>query len=276
MPVQCNGGRRSTPSLQPVSAPLLYFEVDPPRALSDAVLAFWGFDVREGAPPTHTLWPDAGVSITWGMYRESTIVLGAMGARTEPMTVPVQPGVAFRGVRFWPDAASALCGGDPRGSRNGRMPLEALGAPGALLSRAIRQAPSLSTAFTIFEEALGSSLADWRPDPVVRQALLLLESAPDRPILALARELGVSDRQLRRRFGDATGLSPKEYARIRRLRQTLGRVLSDDAPPWSTIAAHSGFADQPHLVNEIVRMTAYTPTLLEQRLKLIEHIGVKP
>ena len=32
-------------------------------------------------------------------------VLGAMGARTEPIAVPVQPGVAFRGVRFWPDAA---------------------------------------------------------------------------------------------------------------------------------------------------------------------------
>jgi AraC-like DNA-binding protein len=211
------------------------------------------------------------------MYQGTTIVLGAMGARTEPVTAPVQPGAAFRGVRFWPDAAGPLCGVDPRRARGGRLALDALGALGRRIEEPARQATSLSDAFTIFESALRASLTSARQvDPLVRRALVTIDAAPDRPIHGVARALGASDRQLRRRFGAATGLSPKEYARIRRLRQTLGRVMSDADPAWSTIAAQSGFTDQQHLVNEIGRMTAYTPTLLQQRLRLIEHVGVKP
>jgi AraC-like DNA-binding protein len=257
-------------------APLLYFEVDPPSELAGVVLAYWGFEVRSGAPARHTLWPDAGLSIVWGMHQGETFVLAAMGARTEPVAVPVQPGLAFRGVRFWPDAARAICDIDPRRTLNERLPLQRLGAPGERLLVATRGVASLAHAFDIFGAAIGPSISTGAIDPLVRQALVMIDAGPDRTIGAVARELGMSDRQLRRRFGDATGLSPKEYARIRRLRQTLGRVIGSGDSPWSTIAAHSGFADQPHLVNEIVRMTAYTPTLLAQRLRLIEHIDVKP
>jgi AraC-like DNA-binding protein len=260
-----------------MAPPLLYFEVDPPPELAHVVLSFWGFEVREGAAHAHTLWPDASVSVTWGMVQGTTIVLGVMGARTEPYTVQVQPGAAFRGIRFWPDATGPFCGLDPRRARGSRLLLNALGALGARLTAAVAASTTISDAFPIFEAALQPTLASAGDiDALVRKAVTMIDDAPDRAIGGVARALGVSDRQLRRRFGSATGLSPKEYARIRRLRQTLGRVMGGGAPAWSTIAARSGFADQPHLVNEIVRMTAYTPTLLEQRLRLIEHVGVKP
>jgi AraC-like DNA-binding protein len=274
--IQCNGGRRIDPHHVVMTAPLLYFELEPPRELAEVVLAFWGFEVRDGAPAVHTLWPDASASLTWGMYGGRTIVATVTGARTKPVAVPVQPGVAFRGIRWWPDAA-AHCGIDPRRARDGRVALEELGELGARFEAAMQDATSLTDAFAIFETALLPSLENAGTiDPLVRRALLRIDAAPDRAIADLARELRTSDRQLRRRFGDATGLAPKEYARIRRLRHTLGRVMHDDDSRWSTIAAQSGFADQPHLVNEIVRMTAFTPTMLEQRLRLIEHVGVRP
>ena len=276
MCAECNGGDSTAPFLS-MTTPFLYFEVDPPPELTGIVLAFWGFEVRDGAIDTHTLWPDASVSITWGMLGQRTIVLGAMGARTVPVTVPVQPGISFRGVRFWPDVVRPLCGLDPRHARNRRLELEELGAFGERVRIAVSQAQSLASAFPIFEEAIGACLTSREPrDPLARRALLEIDAAPETTMRDLARDLGVSDRQLRRRFGAATGLSPKEYARVRRFRQTLGRVLAEGEATWSTIAARSGFADQPHLVNEIVRMTAYTPTVLERRLRLIEHVGVKP
>lgn len=135
----------------------------------------------------------------------------------------------------------------------------------------------MRSAFGMFEDVLRANITiRAQPDPVVRQAILAIDAAPDETIGKISEQLGLSERQLRRRFGEATGLSPKEYARIRRLRQTLGRVLESDPQSWSTIAARSGFSDQPHLINEIVRMTAYTPRQLEERLRLIEHVGVKP
>ena len=259
------------------SSPLLYFEVDPPADLAQVVLAFWGFEVRDGKPHEHTIWPDASLSITWGTYRGRTSVLGAMGARTEPMSVPVDSGAEFRGIRLWPDAARSVCGIDPLDARGARLPLVALGDLGRRLQDAIADGAAVASAFGTFEDVLRASLtSNDAPDPVVRQALLAIDTAPDEPIADIAARVGLSDRQLRRRFSHATGLSPKEYARIRRLRQTMGRVLEGREPAWSTIAAHSGFADQAHLINEIVRMTAYTPTLLAERLRLIEHVGVKP
>jgi AraC-like DNA-binding protein len=259
-----------------MTAPLLYFELEPPGELADLVLALWGFEAREGAPAVHTLWPDASVSLTWGMYGGRTIVATVTGARTKPVDIPVQPGVAFRGIRLCPDAAQ-LCGIDPRRVRDRRASLDGVGALGVRLDAAIRNATSLTDAFAIFESALLPCLKSaGRIDPLVRQALRLIDDAPDRAIGDVARELRTSDRQLRRRFGDATGLAPKEYARIRRLRHTLGRVMNEEDSRWSMIAAQSGFADQPHLVHEIVRMTAFTPTMLEQRLRLIEHVGVRP
>ena len=258
-------------------APLLYFEVDPPPDLAHVVLSFWGFEVRDGAAHAHTLWPDASFSVTWGMHQGRTIILGGMGARVEPVAVPVQPGAAFRGIRFWPDAAKPLFGIDPRAARERRLPLDALGVVGERLAGGARQATALSDAFPIFEAVLRDSLTSAGTiDSLVRRALHAIDAQPERTVGTVASSLGVSDRQLRRRFGSATGLSPKEYARIRRLRRTLERVVIEGASNWSSIAARSGFADQPHLVNEIVRMTAYTPRLLEQRLRLIEHVGVKP
>ncbi|MGI8842153.1 MAG: helix-turn-helix domain-containing protein [Gemmatimonadaceae bacterium] len=259
-----------------MSPPLLYFEVDPPSEPAGVVLAYWGFEVRAGAPATHTLWPDAGMSVVWGMHEGNTVVLTVMGARTEPVAVPVQPGLAFRGIRFWADAARAICEIDPRRARNERLQIQMLGGLGERLLAATRDAATLSDAVGIFGTAIGASPTTGAIDLLVRQALVMIDAHLDRAIGAVARGLGMSDRQLRRRFGDTTGLSPKEYARIRRLRQTLGRVIGGGNSPWSTIAARSGFADQPHLVNEIVRMTAYTPKLLEQRLRLIEHVDVKP
>jgi AraC-like DNA-binding protein len=260
-----------------MTAPLLYFEVDPPPDLAHVVLSFWGFEVRDAAAHAHTLWPDASLSITWGMHRGRTIILGGLGARLEPVAVPVQPGAAFRGIRFWPDATKPLFGIDPRAARGRRLPLDALGVVGARLGGVAREATSLSDAFPIFEAALRDSLTSAGTiDSLVRRALHAIDAQPEGAVGTVASSLGVSDRQLRRRFGSATGLSLKEYARIRRLRRTLERVVVDGESNWSSIAARSGFADQPHLVNEIVRMTAYTPRLLEQRLRLIEHVGVKP
>ena len=53
---------------------------------------------------------------------------------------------------------------------------------------------------------------------IVQQAVALLGN-PQQSIAGLAIRLGISNRQLRRVFCDATGLSPKAYARALRLRR---------------------------------------------------------
>lgn len=83
---------------------------------------------------------------------------------------------------------------------------------------------------------------------LVRQALRLLD-APDAwgaegggaLVAQLAARLGVSDRHLRRIFGEALGVSPLQYLQTRRL-LAAKQLLTDTALPVTQVALASGFA----------------------------------
>ena len=77
----------------------------------------------------------------------------------------------------------------------------------------------------------------------------LIETGGNTTIAELAAAAGLSERQLRRRFWAATGMPPKQFASVQRLRHAL--ILSLRKLNWAGLAHDSGFADQPHLMREI-------------------------
>ncbi len=66
---------------------------------------------------------------------------------------------------------------------------------------------------------------------------------------AVARTVGLSERQLERVFRRDVGLAPKHFARLTRFRRMLA-VLDHGDPQWADLAARAGYSDQPHLVRE--------------------------
>ena len=62
----------------------------------------------------------------------------------------------------------------------------------------------------------------------------------DNHLGALAAELGVSDRHLRRTFGDEFGVSPVAYAQTQRL-LLAKRLLTDTGLPVTEVALAAGF-----------------------------------
>ncbi|HET9207739.1 MAG TPA: helix-turn-helix transcriptional regulator [Burkholderiaceae bacterium] len=80
-----------------------------------------------------------------------------------------------------------------------------------------------------------------------------------------ARDLGVSVRTLQLQFAQAVGLSPKEYARIRRLQATL-HLLDNGATALAEAAQRAGFADQAHATRELRTVAGLTPARLRQAL----------
>lgn len=261
-----------------MTAPLLYFEIEPPPDLAPWVRSFWGFEVRGGEPHDHVVWPDGCVSIAWSRTAGASDhppQLGLAGPTVHAFSVPVAPGDAYRGIRFHPHTGALLVGRDAIRLREVRDWFGGGSERAEDLARRAAAPDAFDTAITVFEQWARR----WAPprtaiDTVVADAAQALERDPASGIGALAARLGLSDRQLRRRFRDATGLSPKEWARIRRMRETLGRVAEGDAG-WSTLAAAHGFADQSHLVHELARLTRHTPGQLARRLRLIEHVDVR-
>ena len=96
-------------------------------------------------------------------------------------------------------------------------------------------------------------------DIAVAHATRRFDSEPGVTVRAVARELGVSDQRLIRRFRETVGLTPKRYARVRRFQSVVQHVGAGRAIDWPQLAADCGFYDQAHLINEFRAFAGVTP-----------------
>jgi AraC-like DNA-binding protein len=96
------------------------------------------------------------------------------------------------------------------------------------------------------------------PDRALGEAIRALSSGST-PVATIATRVGWSERHLRDRVYQSTGLSPRELSRIARLQRLLKQVEREDIP-WSEHALRGGFADQAHLCREFKALTGLTPT----------------
>ncbi|MFF0773438.1 DUF6597 domain-containing transcriptional factor [Nonomuraea wenchangensis] len=84
--------------------------------------------------------------------------------------------------------------------------------------------------------------------PFIARALRL-----GRSVSEVARDLGLSERQLHRRSLTAFGYAPKTLQRIVRFQRALS--LARAGVPLATVAAEAGYADQAHLSREVKRLS---------------------
>jgi AraC-like DNA-binding protein len=108
------------------------------------------------------------------------------------------------------------------------------------------------------------------PDPVVMEAIERLRLRPSREpdgdgsVDALARHLGLSARQLQRRFQVHVGLGPKGLQRVLRFYGFVQRIpeIGVGHASLAAVAAGLGYADQSHLGRECRDLSGSSPTEL--------------
>lgn len=225
----------------------------------------------------HYVPPDGCTSVlvpTGGPFEGMLLYTGPW---LEPLTVPVTPGVRFVGTRLRPGATEAVLGVPASALFNQSLPAFHIGGPlGARLQTAFHACVS---ATTDFDGAAGALDAFWQserdrfrtPDVVVQRAIdAMVRTNGEVAIAVIARETGCSERTLLRRFRAATALSPKQFARIRRLLAAAWHAV-DGVEQWGRIAAAAGYADQPHLNHDVEALTGLRPEELSERIALTEH-----
>lgn len=79
-------------------------------------------------------------------------------------------------------------------------------------------------------------------------------------ITGMARTHGLSRHQFARRFTDATGVSPKLFARIARFQALVQSLLATDVVQWASLSSGLGFYDQAHMINEFRTLAGAPPT----------------
>jgi transcriptional regulator GlxA family with amidase domain len=118
----------------------------------------------------------------------------------------------------------------------------------------------------VLEAAVESRIRE-APDPAVERVVAALAArAPEVRVSTLARWIGLSERQLLRRCTAALGYGPKTLDRIFRFQRFRSLALRLPHLGLAELAAAAGYADQPHLTRECVRLTGATPTGFVARL----------
>jgi AraC-like DNA-binding protein len=262
--------------------PFHYFEAEPGGPASKFVASYWGFEANLPADEVfeHHLWPDGCISL--GVQVSGDRVTGAfvVGATLSAHRTTISGVSRYLGVKFRPEAGAPFLGLDPGATRDRIGPIDSIGADAAksfvLAAGTIRRNADLRASMDRWIATRLEEHPEIEVDASVRRAAeRVVDARGNVPVSALADDVGLSPRQLRRRFVAATGLTPKEFVRIRRVRSAIAELLERGAT-WSRVAAELGYADHSHLVRDMSEVTGLTPSALSDRIRLFEHTAVTP
>ncbi|MFL6099970.1 MAG: helix-turn-helix domain-containing protein, partial [Actinomycetales bacterium] len=156
-----------------------------------------------------------------------------VGSLTTVLVGHLQPGEVTRGVRFHPGGFPALFGVPASELVNQRVPISDV-------RRDYRSLLELSREANFPDPLAGAAYRAWN-------------------VRTLAREVGYSDRQLRRRVVTATGHSPKRLMRIGRMQRVLSAWRGES---WARAAVEHGYFDEAHLANDVSDLAGATPRQL--------------
>lgn len=172
--------------------------------------------------------------------------------------------MGFAGIRLRPGFFHAILGLSPVHFRDGNLVGEAaIGACPPLADLCAEasspdELPDRRVAFVQHRIALGNALP---PKQTLRILSALHASGGRLPVQDLACMQDISTRTVQRIVRDATGLSPKSYARILQFHRAL-RLLRDQHMRPSEAAFEAGYADQAHMTHALRDFGGLSPAWL--------------
>jgi AraC-like DNA-binding protein len=238
----------------------MYREFRPDQRLGSFVECGW---LQSGATTASIrVMPDGCVDIFITAHGDVMIA----GPATTFYDLPADNQAVLAGLRLRPGAAAAVIGCPAREFTNMRVSLDsAFGVTRSRVSENLLRATTSDQRMSLLTGLLADYFADAEPvlDRPVARAVAVLRAQPDRPVSTLADEVGLSERQLRRRFEAAVGYGPKRLSRIFRFQRLLDLIhASHGRSGWSQLAIAAGYADQSHMINECLALAGGPPTAL--------------
>jgi AraC-like DNA-binding protein len=246
----------------------------PPPALAAAVTAIayqWG---EQPETSRERILPETGTRLWINLNRDEFRSLAGASCRTvrsapgailagpsdRAPVIEFEAGRAHVSVTFALGGAAALFAAPLSAVRNELAPLRDLWGPdGAHLRERLLAAPTPDEKLRAMEAALLARVVGRpRPDPAVLLAARALDAGV--PVATVASRLGLLPRTLRRLFVSQVGLTPKRFARVRRLRRLVASIQGAPEVSWAAVAAQHGYCDQAHLVDEFRELAGVTPT----------------
>jgi AraC-like DNA-binding protein len=198
--------------------------------------------------------PDGCSDLIW----EQAVGGYLAGPDTGPVTVLQPAGGVLVGVRFRPGAGGQALDLPLSELRDQRAELSDL-LPG--LARKLPATLDPATAAARVLDVASRLVADAASDAAVSRAAELL-ARPATRAEEVADQVGLSTRQLRRRFHAAAGYGPKTLQRVLRFQRFVRMLDAGHGADLAAAAALAGYADQPHLTRDCAALSGLTPGAL--------------
>lgn len=226
-------------------------EVEPPAELSDRVLCIWSLEA--GPSALLPVIPDGCLDlILCRKGLQSSLILA--GLDLEAWTAPVEPNLAYLGVRFRPGVLPDPLGFSAEALAGNRVDVGCEASVGQ--QRWIRSILTSDQALPIMLEGLATTLR-----PASSGTLEALHQATRGETGSRTR------RTFQRTLTRATGLPPSAWFASARAR-TAALTLLETGLPLTEVALEAGYADQAHLTREIRRRLGLTPARMRRQREL--------
>ena len=260
-----------------LNPPLFYREESPAADISHFVFSFWEFKVAGelSASMTHEIFPDGCVSIVFYRNRHISFQkLSVAGINPKSVYMPVKAGDTVWGMRILPEAGGAFFGRNPAEIKNQPFQSENLKKRfSPELEKRLNACENFASAVGVYEHyARRFGVGRAEIDERLAKATRIFAAAKGLAKIAeTAKEIGLSERQFERNYQKASGLTPKQFARICRFRATTIDMIKNSVNNWAVRAAETGFTDQSHLNREFSRLTGNSPVEFSENVKRIKH-----
>jgi AraC-like DNA-binding protein len=260
-----------------------YAEWAPPAALGGLVACLWTSVAADSADRPALVLPDGCSDLIWEQDTGGYLA----GPDTGPFRPQAPSARVIVGVRFRPAAGGQALGLPLSELRDQRVPLPDVLPPGRRIMPRLPGTLGPAEAAARVLDTAGRMIADAEPDQALTRVAALLRD-PGARAEDVAAQVGLSERQLRRRCHAAAGYGPKTLQRILRFQRFV--QLLDAAPlgtPGPGAAGHgamargapqpdatgrpfdlaaaaiaAGYADQSHLTRECAAFSGLTPAEL--------------
>ena len=237
--------------------PSEYREFRPPASLAEYIFCFWTQAVHSRTEFAQRVLPDCCVDLM--LVNDVPTVAGPW---TEPFLANLAPGTNILGARCHPGLASSLLGMPASELLNRTAPLsDVWGRAGADRFARIAEKRTLEAKMSMMASALLNRLANAPAiDKPVTGAIEWIARCPDGQVEELSRWLGLSSRQIQRRFTKAVGYGPKLFQSVLRFQRLLSFGGKANARGnLAQFAADASYADQSHMTREVRRFSGKSP-----------------
>ena len=181
-----------------------------------------------------------------------------VGTMTRALVLPACAPTRTVAVRFRPGGATPFLRLPAHELTDRQIDCQDLGASW-LTCNALLEAEELSTSLRLLERALLAQLTRVdAPNPLVAQAVRVLNGPAQPSVAELARSLGLSRQHLGRAFRAHVGISPKALSKVARMQRAVACMQRGRAT-LALAAAHAGYFDEAHMDRDFRQLVGATP-----------------